>query len=154
MGCGASRSRRLKKDDVVRSRADRTRTGEIEDVDGTASSCIVRWDDTGDLSGELRSKDVEDLPNGDMQQRDAKYGSIVAQRKEQRRRQPHIVAGEKLVASSRTRLANGDIEAAKADRAKAALEYDQAKEDCASVLAVRMYIVDVTILVILTRPYR
>ncbi len=54
--------------------------------------------------------------------------------------QEHIVAGEAAVSSVRERLRAGDIEAAKAAREKAALEYAMAQEDRASELAVRIYV--------------
>jgi len=49
------------------------------------------------------------------------------------------------VASARKWLGDGDVEASKAARTKAALEYDQAKEDRASELAVGIYVVDLEI---------
>ena len=54
-----------KKGDGVRSRADRTRTGRVEDDDGTTSPfrVRVRWDDTGDVSDWLGPRDVEALPD-------------------------------------------------------------------------------------------
>ncbi len=59
---------------------------------------------------------------------------------EKRERETHIVAGEAAVAFARKRLGDGDIEEAKAARAKAALEYGQAKEDRTSEIAVRIYV--------------
>ncbi len=59
---------------------------------------------------------------------------------EKRERETHIVAGEAAVAFALKRLGDGDIEEAKAARAKAALEYGQAKEDRTSEIAVRIFI--------------
>ncbi len=59
---------------------------------------------------------------------------------EKKERETHIAAGEAAVAFARKRLGNGDIEEAKAARAKAALEYGQAKEDRTSEIAVRIYV--------------
>ena len=60
MGCGASSPApttapttappRLMVGDVVCSRADRTRTGTVEECDGSSNPYRVRWDDTGHLS--------------------------------------------------------------------------------------------------------
>ncbi len=47
------------------------------------------------------------------------------------------------MASARKWLGDGDIEASKAARTRAALEYDQANEDRASELAVGIYVVDI-----------
>ena len=47
------------------------------------------------------------------------------------------------MASARKWLGDGDVEASKAARTTAALEYDQAKEDRASELAVGIYVVDI-----------
>jgi hypothetical protein len=59
---------------------------------------------------------------------------------EKRERETHIAAGEAAVAFARKRLGNGDIEEAKAARAKAAFEYGQAKEDRTSEIAVRIFV--------------
>ena len=45
------------------------------------------------------------------------------------------------MASARKWLGDGDVEASKAARMKAALEYDQAKEDRASELSVGLFVV-------------
>ena len=60
MGCGAS-SHKGEKGDVVCSRADRTRTGRVQDDDGNVGHDMmrVRWDDTGDVSDWLGSPDEE-----------------------------------------------------------------------------------------------
>ena len=191
MGCGASSPGRVEKGDVVCSRADRTRTGKVQDDDGTVGQDMmrVRWDGTGDVSDWLGSRDVAPLSDAELRQREERYGSILAQREEDERmkrqdeerkrredeeerkkreeeqrktreeerkkreeqerkkreeekseRETYIVAGEAAVAFARKRLGNCDIEEAKEARAKAALEYGQAKEDRTSEIAVRMFI--------------
>ncbi len=216
------------------SRAERTRTGKVQDDDGTVGHdrIRVRWDDTGDESDWLGSRDVSSLSDAELRQREERYGSILSQREEEERkkrqdeerqrreeeearkkreeaqrktreeerkmrekeerkkreeqerkreedeerkereeaqrkareeeerkeeqrkkreeqerkkreeekreRETHIVAGEAAVAFARERLGNGDIEEAKEARAKAALEYGQAKEDRTSEIAVRI----------------
>ena len=58
MGCGASSILRVMIGDVVCSRADRTRTGKVEEYDVSSYTFRVRWDDTGHLSYWLAARDV------------------------------------------------------------------------------------------------
>jgi hypothetical protein len=88
MGCLASSPGRVEKGDVVRSRADRTRTGKVKEDDGTVrrDRVRVRWDDTGDVSDWLGSRDVAPLSDAELRQRQERYGSILAKRKEEERK--------------------------------------------------------------------
>ena len=76
----------MKVGDVVCSRADRTRTGKVEEHDGSSNPFRVRWDDTGHLSNWLAAHDVAALSEDEVCQREVKYGPVLAQREEQQRR--------------------------------------------------------------------
>jgi hypothetical protein len=88
MGCGSSSPGRVEKGDVVCSRADRTRTGKVQDDDGTVGydRMRVRWDDTGDVSDWLGSRDVAPLSDAELRQREERYGSILSQREDEERK--------------------------------------------------------------------
>jgi hypothetical protein len=110
MGCGASSILRVMIGDVVCSRADRTRTGKVEEYDVSSNPFRVRWDDTGHLSNWLAARDVVALSEDEVCQREAKYGPVLAQREERKEKRTRIGGVGAVVCSLVNRSRTGKLE--------------------------------------------